>query len=203
MGWMVDATPRLLCPRKWPGTHCIGGLWAKGPFWTDAGNNPPPARIRSPDRPVHSLVTTLTELPRPLTLGTSVCFFLVTEWKLKIVLASLAPLGSDSPDQHTECAEAQGSSHFVLCFRHQWAPYILYNSGGISLLTLFPLPLTKPEVYTSWSGFGSRIFSVSKYLNPSQRQRWSAVWCLMGGTVAGHKASSSNHRLGRNQLREF
>jgi len=25
----------------------------------------------------------------------------------------------------------------------------------------------------------------------------------MGGTVAGHKASSSNHRLGRNQLREF
>jgi hypothetical protein len=26
MGWVVNATPRPLCPRERPGTHCIGGL---------------------------------------------------------------------------------------------------------------------------------------------------------------------------------
>ena len=30
MGWVVDATSRLLYPRERPGTHCIGGWVGPG-----------------------------------------------------------------------------------------------------------------------------------------------------------------------------
>ena len=37
-GWVVSTTPRPLYHREGPGTHCIGGGWAPGPFWTGAEN---------------------------------------------------------------------------------------------------------------------------------------------------------------------
>jgi hypothetical protein len=45
MGWVVNATPRPLYPRKRPGTHCIGD-WVGLRDGLD--------RIRSPDRPARS-----------------------------------------------------------------------------------------------------------------------------------------------------
>ena len=49
--WVINATPRPLCPRERPGTHCIGG-WV-GPPGPDA-ENLAPTGIRSPDRPAPS-----------------------------------------------------------------------------------------------------------------------------------------------------
>jgi len=44
MGWVVNATPRLLYPRERPGTHCIGG-WVGPIAGLDSAENlaPPPA----------------------------------------------------------------------------------------------------------------------------------------------------------------
>jgi len=53
MGWVVNATPRPLYPRERPGTHCIGGWWATGSFWTGA-ENLVATGIRSLDRPARS-----------------------------------------------------------------------------------------------------------------------------------------------------
>jgi hypothetical protein len=50
MGWVVNATPRLLYPRKRPDTHC---RWAPGPVWTGA-ENLTPTGIQSSDRPARS-----------------------------------------------------------------------------------------------------------------------------------------------------
>ena len=54
MGWMVNATPLPLYPRKGPGTHCIGELGgSQGPVWTGA-ENIAPTEIRSLYRPACS-----------------------------------------------------------------------------------------------------------------------------------------------------
>jgi len=53
MGWVVNATPRPLCPRERPGTRCIGGWIYPWPVWTGAENFAPTG-IRSLDRPARS-----------------------------------------------------------------------------------------------------------------------------------------------------
>jgi hypothetical protein len=54
----------LFTPRKDPVPIVQEAGWAPGPVWTGA-ENLAPTRIRSPDRPAHSAVTILTELPSP------------------------------------------------------------------------------------------------------------------------------------------
>jgi hypothetical protein len=66
-GWVVNATPRPLCPRERPGTHCIGG-WGGGQdrFGTGAENlAPPPTGIRSSDRRASSESPYQLSYPRP------------------------------------------------------------------------------------------------------------------------------------------
>jgi hypothetical protein len=50
MGWVVNATPRPLCPRERTGTHCIRG-WVGPRAGLDGCGKPQPIGIRSPDRP--------------------------------------------------------------------------------------------------------------------------------------------------------
>ena len=50
MGWMVNATLRLLYPRERPGTHYIGG-WVGPRAGLDRCGKYRPNGIRSPDRP--------------------------------------------------------------------------------------------------------------------------------------------------------
>jgi hypothetical protein len=38
MGWVANATPRPLYPRRRPGTHCVGGWVEPGPVWKVAEN---------------------------------------------------------------------------------------------------------------------------------------------------------------------
>jgi hypothetical protein len=47
-GWVVNATPRPLYPRKGP--HCIGVFEAQGQVWMCA-ENLAHTHVRSPDRP--------------------------------------------------------------------------------------------------------------------------------------------------------
>jgi len=65
MGWVVNATPRLLYPRERPGTHCIGG-WVSHRADLDGCENlapPPPGfdprtavvHIGILSKPVHNL----------------------------------------------------------------------------------------------------------------------------------------------------
>jgi hypothetical protein len=49
-GWVVDAAPRPLYPRKRPGTHCIGG-WVGPRAGLDGCGKSYPYGIRSSDRP--------------------------------------------------------------------------------------------------------------------------------------------------------
>ena len=46
MGWVVNATPRLLYHRERPHTHCIGGRMGLRLVWTGA-ENLAPTGIRS------------------------------------------------------------------------------------------------------------------------------------------------------------
>ena len=55
MECVVNATPQPAYPRQRPGTHCIGG-WVGPRVGLDVCGKfrPPPAGIRSPDRPARS-----------------------------------------------------------------------------------------------------------------------------------------------------
>jgi len=55
LGWVVNATPRPLYPRKRDAVPTIQEAeWAPGPFSTSVKNLAPPTGIRSPDRPARS-----------------------------------------------------------------------------------------------------------------------------------------------------
>jgi len=63
--WVVTSTPRPhFTPRKDPVPILHEAGWAPGPVWTDGKSRP--HRDSIPDRPAHSSVTILTELPGPL-----------------------------------------------------------------------------------------------------------------------------------------
>jgi hypothetical protein len=49
-GWLVNRTPRPLCPREWPRTRCIGG-WVAPSAGQDRWGNFVATEVRSPDRP--------------------------------------------------------------------------------------------------------------------------------------------------------
>jgi len=53
--------PAALYRREWHGTYLQEAGWAPEPVWT--GGKSRPHRDSIPDRPVRSLVATLTELP--------------------------------------------------------------------------------------------------------------------------------------------
>jgi hypothetical protein len=54
MGWVVNITPRPLCPKERPGTHCIGG-WVGPRAGLDRwGKSRPPIGIWSQDRPARN-----------------------------------------------------------------------------------------------------------------------------------------------------
>ena len=53
MGWVVNATLRLLYPPERAGTHCIGG-WVGPRGGLEGVENLAPTGIRSPDRPARS-----------------------------------------------------------------------------------------------------------------------------------------------------
>ena len=52
-GWVVNTTPRLLYPGKWPSTQCLKAGWAPGLLWTRA-ENLASTGIRTPFRPACS-----------------------------------------------------------------------------------------------------------------------------------------------------
>ena len=52
-GWVINAMPRPLYPREWPGTIVQEAGWAPGPVWTGV-ENLAPTGIRTPDRPARS-----------------------------------------------------------------------------------------------------------------------------------------------------
>jgi hypothetical protein len=57
MGWVVNATPRPIYPRKWLGAHCIGG-WVDPRAGVDGcGKSRLHSDIRFPDRPAQNAVT--------------------------------------------------------------------------------------------------------------------------------------------------
>jgi hypothetical protein len=53
MGWVVDATPRPLYPREWPGTYRAGWMVSRAGL-DGCGKYRAPTAIRSPDRPACS-----------------------------------------------------------------------------------------------------------------------------------------------------
>jgi hypothetical protein len=53
MGWVVNATPRLIFPQEGPGTHCIGG-WVGPRAVLEGCRKSTPTGIQSPDRPALS-----------------------------------------------------------------------------------------------------------------------------------------------------
>ena len=54
---MVNATPRPLCLRERPGTHCTGGLVGPRVFWMGAENLAPPGFDPRTIQPVASRYT--------------------------------------------------------------------------------------------------------------------------------------------------
>ena len=67
MGWVVNATPRLLYPRERSGTHCEGG-WVGPRAGLDGCGKSRPTGIRSPDRPARSQSLYRLRYPGPKSL---------------------------------------------------------------------------------------------------------------------------------------
>jgi hypothetical protein len=62
MGWVVNATPRPLYPREWPGTYCIGGWVGPRAGLDECENFAPPGYD---PRSVQSVASRYTEYAIP------------------------------------------------------------------------------------------------------------------------------------------